>query len=97
MSVHDRNCPKGYSRELLNVHFVAAASGWPGQESPSSLMIKMEQKKLSFSGKPEMPLDRVAEIKARIQNGTYEVDTRKIASRMLLESLDMIPRKSTRR
>ena len=58
---------------------------------------KMEQKKLSFSGKSEVRLDRVAEIKARIQNGTYEVDTQKMAGRMLLESLDMIPRKSTRR
>ena len=58
---------------------------------------KMEQKKLSLSGKSEVRLDRVAEIKARIQNGIYEVDTRKMAGRMLLKALGMIPRKSTRR
>ena len=57
----------------------------------------MEQRKLNLSEKSKVRLERVAEIKARIQNGTYEVDTRKMAGRMLLESLDMITRDTTRR
>ena len=51
----------------------------------------MKNLKLSLKRGAELRLDRVSELKSHIQEGIYEVDENKLAGRMLLESLQMIP------
>ena len=94
LNVHDRKYSKGIIPGISECSLGCGLQVVAGTRITLITYEKMKQKHLNFSGEPEVRLDRVSEIKARIQNGTYELDTHKMASRMLLESLDMIPRKS---
>lgn len=41
------------------------------------------------SGSPEVRADKVAELKAQVQSGTYQPDSRKIAEKMLTMESDL--------
>ena len=48
---------------------------------------EMQAARQAVAQMPDVDEDKVARIKAQIQNGTYKVDGRKVADNMLAESL----------
>ena len=56
-------------------------------ESVKTSSFAMDKMKLRISAEPEVRSDRVAELKGQIKSGEYEVDTQKLAGKILVESL----------
>lgn len=75
-----------------NVHKDKTAT--PVEGKKSAPLEKTETKQFSVSkirekieAEPDIDLERVKELKARIKNGEYEVDTQKLANNILKDSL----------
>ena len=47
----------------------------------------MDKMKVRISAEPEVRADRVAEIKAQIKSGEYQIDQQKLAGTMLVDAL----------
>ena len=65
-------------------------AGFAGQEDRvdiSGLAHQVREAAKSLEEMPEVRQDKVADIKARIQNGTYEIDGDKIALKIIRDSL----------
>jgi flagellar biosynthesis anti-sigma factor FlgM len=56
-------------------------------DSVKTASFVMDKLKLRISAEPEIRSDKVTELKAQIKSGEYQVDSQKLASNMLLESL----------
>ena len=56
-------------------------------ESVKTSSFAMDKMKLRISAEPEVRSDRVAELKGQIKSGEYEVDSQKLAGKILVESL----------
>lgn len=61
------------------------AESTPTQGSRTSLIFN--RLKEAIRGTPDVRSDRVESIKQQIENGTYKVDSEKLAAKMLTESL----------
>jgi len=75
-----------------NVHKDKSATPVAGKKSAH--LEKIETKQFSVNkirekidAEPDINLDRVKELKARIKKGEYDVDTRKLAGNILKDSL----------
>ena len=56
-------------------------------DSVKTSSFAMDKMKLRISAEPEIRSDLVKEIKGKIKNGEYEIEPKKIASKILTESL----------
>ena len=56
-------------------------------DSVKTTSFAMDKLKLRISAEPEVRSDKVAELKAQIKSGEYQVDPQKLAGNMLLDSL----------
>ena len=56
-------------------------------ESVKTSSFTMDKIKLRISAEPEIRSDRVTELKGQIKSGEYEVDSLKLAGKILVESL----------
>lgn len=59
----------------------------PADDSVKTSSFAMNKMKLRISAEPEVRPERVAELKAKLKSGEYQVDPQKLAGSMLLESL----------
>jgi len=85
---------EAYVNQVQDKDKVDAAS-----EQPEKQQVKADTVELSDLGKkvqeahsqlesiPDIREDKVAELKARVENGTYEVDAEKVADKMLKDAL----------
>ena len=53
----------------------------------SQTAIEMQRAKKMADAVPDIREEKVAEIKTQIENGTYKIDSEKIASKMIRESI----------
>ena len=68
----------------------ASAKGKSDQVSLSNEAKLRTEAHSAAQAAPEVRHDKVAEIKARIQSGEYEINTKKIAEKMVQEDLELL-------
>lgn len=61
--------------------------GIDGEQSVKTTLL-MDKIKDRIAAEPEVRSDRVAELKAQIHDGEYQVDAQRVAGKMLLDALE---------
>ena len=75
----------GHRREVEQAQ--VGGSGLPPDGPVKADAFISNKMKLRLEAEPEVRADKVAELKAKIKSGEYEVDSQKLARNLLLEGL----------
>ena len=75
----------GYRKEIEQAQL--REGGLQPESSVRAETFTLNKMKLRLEAEPEVRADKVAELKAKLKSGEYEVDSQKLARNLLLEGL----------
>jgi negative regulator of flagellin synthesis FlgM len=97
MEIHSKTQPNpvdAYINQVQAKSKVENPVGGPAQQAPKTDTVvisetakRVQDAKAQLDSIPDVRADKVAEIKSRVENGSYEIQPDKIADKMIRESL----------